>query len=78
GSIAIAGGDVFLGNRIDDAFAVVDAGAPGVEILLENRPMGQTNRGGKILLANLHSYDINTITLDRGNLPVDARIDRTK
>ena len=78
GSIAIAGGDVFLGNRIDDAFAVVDAGAPGVEILLENRPIGQTNRRGKILLPNLHSYDVNTITLDPGNLPVDARIDRTK
>lgn len=78
GSIAIAGGDVFLGNRIDDAFAVVDAGAPGVEISLENRPIGQTNRRGKILLPNLHSYDVNTITLDPGNLPVDARIDRTK
>ncbi|CUX51191.1 Fimbrial usher protein [Agrobacterium genomosp. 13 str. CFBP 6927] len=78
GSIAIAGGDVFLGNRIDDAFAVVDAGAPGVEISLENRPIGQTNRRGKILLPNLHSYDVNTITLDPSNLPVDARIDRTK
>ncbi|NWJ27744.1 fimbria/pilus outer membrane usher protein [Rhizobium sp. RM] len=78
GSIAIAGGDVFVGNRIDDAFAVVDAGAPGVEISLENRPIGQTNRRGKILLPNLRSYDANTITLDPGNLPLDARIDRTK
>ncbi|MFK3780322.1 fimbria/pilus outer membrane usher protein [Agrobacterium sp. NPDC089420] len=78
GSIALAGGDVFVGNRIDDAFAVVDAGAPGVDILLENRPIGQTNRRGKILLPNLRAYDANTITLDPGNLPVDARIDRTK
>lgn len=46
--------------------------------MLENRPIGQTNRRGKILLPNLHSYDVNTITLDPGNLPVDARIDRTK
>lgn len=78
GSIALAGGDVFVGNRIDDAFAVVDAGAPGVDILLENRPIGQTNRRGKILLPNLRSYDVNNITLDPSNLPVDARIDRTK
>jgi outer membrane usher protein len=78
GSIAVAGGDVFIGNRIDDAFAVVDAGAPGVDILLENRPIGQTNRRGKILLPNLRSYDINNITLDPSNLPVDARIDHTK
>ncbi|WP_313614162.1 fimbria/pilus outer membrane usher protein [Agrobacterium sp.] len=78
GSIALAGGDVFVGNRIDDAFAVVDAGAPGVEISLENRPIGQTNRRGKILLPNLRSYDANTITLDPSNLPVDAHIERTK
>lgn len=78
GSIALAGGDVFVGNRIDDAFAVVDAGAPGVDILLENRPIGQTNRRGKILLPNLRSYDVNNISLDPSNLPVDARIDRTK
>jgi outer membrane usher protein len=78
GSIAAAGGDVFIGNRIDDAFAVVDAGAPGVDIFLENRPMGQTNRRGKILLPNLRSHDANNITLDPSNLPVDARIDRTK
>ncbi|WP_405048924.1 fimbria/pilus outer membrane usher protein [Rhizobium rhizogenes] len=78
GSIALAGGDVFIGNRIDDAFAVVDAGAPGVDILLENRPIGQTNRRGKILLPNLRSYDVNNITLDPSNLPVDARIDTTK
>ncbi|MCL6655231.1 fimbrial assembly protein [Agrobacterium rubi] len=78
GSIAVAGGDVFIGNRIEDAFAVVDAGAPGVDILLENRPMGQTNRRGKILLPNLRSHSANNITLDPSNLPVDARIDRTK
>lgn len=78
GSIAVAGGDIFVGNRIDDAFAVVDAGAPGVEILLENRPIGQTNRRGKILLPNLRSYDANNITLDPSNLPLDAKIDRTK
>lgn len=78
GSIALAGGDVFVGNRIDDAFAVVDTGAPGVDILLENRPIGQTNRRGKILLPNLRSYDVNNITLDPSNLPVDARIDHTK
>jgi outer membrane usher protein len=78
GSIAVAGGDVFVGNRIDDAFAVVDAGVPGVDILLENRPIGQTNRRGKILLPNLRSYDSNTITLDPSNLPVDARMEMTR
>lgn len=78
GSVAIAGGDVFLGGRIDDAFGVVDAGAPGVEVLLENRPIGQTNRRGKILLPGLRSYGENSISLDPTNLPIDAKLDRTK
>jgi outer membrane usher protein len=78
GSIAIAGGDVFLGGRIDDAFGVVDAGAPGVEVMLENRPIGQTNRRGKILLPGLRSYGENNISLDPTNLPIDARVDQTK
>lgn len=78
GSIVAAGGDVFLAGRIDDAFGVVDAGAPGVDVLLENRPMGQTNRRGKILLPGLRSYGENNIALDPTNLPIDARIDRTR
>jgi outer membrane usher protein len=78
GSIVAAGGDVFFGGRIDDAFGVVDAGAPGVDVLLENRPIGQTNRRGRILLPGLRSYGDNTISLDPTNLPLDARIERTK
>src|SRR5690606_29090360 len=31
GAVIFADGDVFLANRVHDAFAVVDAGAPGVE-----------------------------------------------
>ncbi len=78
GSVAVVGGDVFVSGRIDDAFGVVDAGAPGVDVMLENRPIGQTNRRGKILLPGLRSYQENSISLDPTNLPIDARLDRTK
>lgn len=78
GSIAVAGGDVFMGGHIDDAFGVVDAGAPGVNVLLENRPIGTTNRRGKILLPGLRSYGQNAVSLDPANLPLDAKLDRTR
>lgn len=78
GSIAAAGGGIFMGGRIDDAFTVVDAGAPNVGVLLENRPIGETDRHGKILLPGLRSYGQNNISLDPTNLPLDARIDRTR
>src|SRR6185503_7158526 len=39
GAIVVAGGGVFLSNRIDDAFAVVDVGVPNVDVFSENRPV---------------------------------------
>jgi NAD(P)-dependent dehydrogenase (short-subunit alcohol dehydrogenase family) len=49
GAAVVAGGGVFLGNRIDDSFAVVDAGAPGVAVDYENRFAGKTDSSGKLL-----------------------------
>jgi outer membrane usher protein len=78
GAIAAAGGGVFATNRIDDAFAVVDVGTPGVEVLHQNRPVGKTNRQGRILVTGLNSYEPNTVSIDPKNLPVDADIPTTK
>ncbi|BCH28967.1 fimbrial protein [Mesorhizobium sp. L-8-10] len=78
GAVVLAGGDIFLSNRIDDAFTVVDTGAPGVDVELENRPAGRTNRNGKLLVTGLRSYERNQISIDPANLPVDAVVDGTR
>lgn len=78
GAVVFAGRDVFASNRINDAFAVVDTGAPDVDVQYENRPIGRTNRRGKLLLPDLRSYEQNRITVDPTNLPVDATIGGTK
>ncbi|TIN21148.1 MAG: fimbrial biogenesis outer membrane usher protein, partial [Mesorhizobium sp.] len=78
GAIAVAGGGVFATNRIDDAFAVVDVGAPDVDVQFQNRPVGKTNRQGRILVPNLNSYEPNTVSIDPKNLPVDADVPATK
>jgi outer membrane usher protein len=77
GAAAIAGEGVFFSNRIDEAFAVVDTGAPDVEVQYENRPAGRTNRSGKLLIPNLRSYEPNRITISPENLPLDASISGT-
>jgi outer membrane usher protein len=77
GSITTMGGGVFLSNWIDDGFAVVDVGAPGVDVLSENRPVGITNSQGMLLVPTLRAYQGNKITVDPTNLPVDAEIDST-
>jgi outer membrane usher protein len=72
------GSDVFFANRIDDAFAVVDAGAPGVEIFHENRPVAVTDQNGKAIVPSLNAYQPNKISIDPLNLPLDASIASTQ
>jgi outer membrane usher protein len=78
GAVAVMGGGVFLSNRIDDAFAVVDAGAPNVDVLYENRPAGKTDAQGLLLIPSLRSYQKNQIAIDSRDLPVDAEMATTK
>jgi outer membrane usher protein len=69
--------DVFLSNWIDDGFAVVSAGMPGLEVRHDNRPVGVTDGQGKLLVPSLRSYQNNRITIDPSNLPIDAEIEST-
>lgn len=77
GAVVAAGGGLFLGNRIPDAFAVVDVGVPNVPIKLHNRTAARTNAFGKALIPNLQSYRNNRIALDPNDLPLDAAVDAT-
>ncbi len=78
GAVVAAGGDVFFSNRIDDAFAIVDAGAPGVEVFHENRPAAVTDSSGKAIVTSLNAYQPNKISIDPSNLPLDASIASTQ
>ncbi|WP_050043850.1 fimbria/pilus outer membrane usher protein [Bradyrhizobium sp. LTSPM299] len=77
GSITSMGGDVFLSNWVDDGFAVVNVGVPGVTVLHENRPAGVTDSQGMLLVPTLRAYQTNKIEVDPVNLPVDAEIEST-
>lgn len=78
GALVAAGGGLFLSRRIDDAFAVVDAGAPGVAVEAENRAVGRTGPGGRLLVPDLRSYERNTLAIDTASLPLDAVTGETR
>jgi outer membrane usher protein len=75
GAFAAMGGGVFAGNRIDDSFAVVDAGTAGVPVLYENRLVGNTNASGKLLVPNLRAYGKNKISIDPKEMGVNDEIE---
>jgi outer membrane usher protein len=77
GAIVMAEGGVFAARRIDDAFAIADVGAPGVEVFLENRPVGKTGKSGRLLVTGLHSYERNRLSIEPDGLPLDAEVPET-
>jgi outer membrane usher protein len=76
GGIAVLGGDAFLSRRIDQSFAVARIpDYPNVHVLVDNQPAGKTNANGNALIPRLRAYDINLITIDQRDIPLDAEID---
>ncbi len=77
GAIVVADGDTFLTRQIDSSFAVVDVGAPDVEVTAANRSVGTSGRSGKMIVTRLTPYEKNRIAIDPKNLPIDADIPET-
>jgi outer membrane usher protein len=78
GALVFDRGSVLFAQRIDDAFAVVDAGAPGVQVMRENQPVGFTDSSGKLVVAGLNSYQENKLSIDAANLPISADVPSTE
>jgi outer membrane usher protein len=47
-------------------------------VYYENRPYGETNKSGQILIPNLRAYGNNKISIDPKGLPVNAEIESTE
>ncbi len=78
GALVVADRSIFASNRIDDSFAIVNAGAPGVTVRYENRVIGKTGRDGRLLIPTVRTFERNKISIDPETLPVDAQIPRDK
>jgi outer membrane usher protein len=62
-----------------DAFALVSTdGIAGVPVLLENRPIGNTDENGYLLLTRLNAWENNSVSIDPLVLPEDVSVTRTR
>lgn len=79
GGIAFLGGDAFLSRRIDQSFAVARIpDYPNVRILADNQLAGRTDAEGNALITRLRAYDINVLSVDQRDVPMDAKIGAIK
>jgi outer membrane usher protein len=77
-SLVFMDGHIFIAGRIDDGFTVVEVeNSPGINVALENTPVGRTNAQGRILVTDLQSYAANAISIEPLDLPLDASVPDT-
>ena len=74
GGLVITGEGVFLSNRVEDAFAIVEVGVANVDVLLDNRKVASTDASGRALVPGLRSFQRNKISIDPDLLPPDATV----
>lgn len=74
GAVVLSSHGPILSHRIDDAFAVVNVGHPGVPVSLENRVVAITDDSGLALVPGMRSYQPNRISIDPDVLPADVTV----
>ncbi|HEY2750885.1 fimbria/pilus outer membrane usher protein [Phenylobacterium sp.] len=79
GALTIADNALFASNPIYDSFAVVDTGGvAGVDVQFENRDAGHTDARGRRLVPDLRAWDVNHLSIDPGDVPIDAQVPYTQ
>ena len=78
GALTTVNGEIYASPPLTGSFAVVEAGAPGVTVLRENRVAGVTGADGSLLVPNLAAFAANRIAIDPADLPVDAEVSGTE
>lgn len=75
GAFSFADGRLFASNSVNQSFAVVDTGGVGgVHVSYENRPQGATGADGRLLVPDLLSWDVNRLSIDPADVPIDAQV----
>lgn len=78
GAVALGGG-LYATRSVNDSFALVEvAGVPDMDVMVDNQLIRRTDEDGRALIRNLRAYDINRISVDARQLPLDTRIDSDK
>lgn len=76
GGLALMDNDFYLTRQINSSFAVVEVpDSSDVTVSLFNQPIAKTDRQGKALVPNLSPYQINNLSIEQQDLPLDATID---
>jgi outer membrane usher protein len=75
GGLLYMGGDLRAARTVTDSFALVDLGGiPNVTVYFDNQPVARTDDSGIAVVRDLRSFDVNRISVDPLQLPLDAAL----
>ncbi|HYM42979.1 MAG TPA: fimbria/pilus outer membrane usher protein [Steroidobacteraceae bacterium] len=75
GGATFMDGELRLARTVNDSFATVEvAGLPNVTVYFENQPVTQTDDHGIAVVRDLRSYDVNRLSIDPQQLPLDTQL----
>lgn len=75
GGLTFMDGELHAARTIPDAFATVEVGGiPNVTVYLDNQPIARTDASGQALVPYLRSFDVNRLSIDPLQLPLDAAV----
>ncbi|MBB6185608.1 fimbria/pilus outer membrane usher protein [Oleiagrimonas soli] len=75
GALVLMGSNTYAARRTGDAFAVVDAGAAGLPIYREHRPVAVTGANGTALVTDLNAYATNHLSIDPTDYPMNVIVE---
>jgi outer membrane usher protein len=79
GGLALLDKGVYFTRRITDSFAVAQVqGFPNIGIYTNSQLVARTNSEGYAVIPTLGSYQNNQVSIDAGELPMDAQIETTQ
>jgi outer membrane usher protein len=83
--LSLSGGAIFMDGElraartVRDSFALVDVGGiPNMTVYFDNQPVARTDDNGVAIVRDLRSYDVNRLSIDAQQLPLDAAIGDTQ
>ena len=76
GAATLLDGQLRAARSVNDSFAVVDvAELPNVPVYINNQLVSRTDASGRAMLHDLLPYQVNRISIDPLDLPLDTQID---
>jgi outer membrane usher protein len=77
GALVLLRGSVFATHDPGEAVALVETGAPGIQVYRENRPVAVSDADGEVLLTGLTPYAPNHIAIEPRDYPFTALVTKT-